>query len=833
MKKKIFFILVVYLLLFPIHSVYAGSYCDSSTISNEERRRTDYKITYDITEFNVGTDGKIKISGWSALDHMDNYGGRNGNMVTEIGVYIPGTQKKKYYEVTFTNNIDFYPLRCSGGRCTANIRRDIINKIKNNRKILEGSTCIWSPSEYYSLPSRSDGGSHCAYHNLGFNINLNIDEIVKDLGISTETSVKFTIRTTVYYGKKLSNVKTNNQKKTDESDLGIIIKDSNTVCKIYNRDCVENRTMSTTRRTTVYGIEYTQKLKISGLSDKVYFSTVGATRYSNNYSNISNCFFTFNQNYNIQEIGDIKRYSHNAGRISTRRIKIDDSWAYMFWVKPSGGITLTLTPAPPDVPSSCPTADYCVGSNCKYDKNNCPIPTKSLNSATCPDLDKRGCANASYKLSNCDKIVNNSDYYFRVSDADFKDKYKFGNYVLSASESRIQHMGGYYYFPITISAIVSYQQDGDLTIKDFENNQTIVSGLNFAYSYQYTVSSKWNYKNYTLDINISGNDKTSNNTIGVIEDVLIKKKGEKTTKKARIIISLKENDELYVNNGNSFVKYKDFYSMQALQDAVAKGAKENGKSIDATDNKVTFDDSNDASDASKKRNTSDAGTFSCSSTISTDNWGAGVSRSSTCFYKIKKAFFSNQMNGNIIYRDSDSIAGYYVDPNNKDGVNSWYYIPANLKTGDTFEFIVKNTNLSLIKGVNFTYNATCSVKGKNEIHDSNKIKYRSIDTSNPFPKATKISDYPKNWQQYVNDKGLNRIISNSFSGISYQTNFFKNKSYIDGLKITYGDYYSYNDMDTNGNGTSAIIHKENLFSKINGNYNKAGEYKEEKDKVQS
>ena len=174
-----------------------------------------------------------------------------------------------------------------------------------------------------------------------------------------------------------------------------------------------------------------------------------------------------------------------------------------------------------------------------------------------------------------------------------------------------------------------------------------------------------------------------------------------------------------------------------------------------------------------------------------------------------------------------------IDPNNKDGVNSWYYIPANLKTGDTFEFIVKNTNLSLIKGVNFTYNATCSVKGKNEIHDSNKIKYRSIDTSNPFPKATKISDYPKNWQQYVNDKGLNRIISNSFSGISYQTNFFKNKSYIDGLKITYGDYYSYNDMDTNGNGTSAIIHKENLFSKINGNYNKAGEYKEEKDKVQS
>ena len=42
-------------------------------------------------------------------------------------------------------------------------------------------------------------------------------------------------------------------------------------------------------------------------------------------------------------------------------------------------------------------------------------------------------------------------------------------------------------------------------------------------------------------------------------------------------------------------------------------------------------------------------------------------------------------------------------------------------------------------------------------------------------------------------------------------------------------------MDINGNGTSAIIHKneKNLFSKINGNHNKAGEYKEEKDKVQS
>ena len=417
----------------------------------------------------------------------------------------------------------------------------------------------------------------------------------------------------------------------------------------------------------------------------------------------------------------------------------------------------------------------------------------------------------------------NSKYYLRISDSEFTKK--FAGYTFSSSEEQIQHVGGYYYFPINVLANVSYSQTANLTINGFSNNQTVVSGLNFAYSYQYTVNSKWNYIGEYKD----NGETTENHTFGVYS-TKIKKTGEVKTKPAKIIVFPNKGDLLYVKNGSSFKDFKP-YSVQVLKDIIAESVKLNGKSIDATNNTVTFDDSNDAS---KKRNTSDAGTFSCSSPISTDNWEAGDLRSSTCTYKIKKAFFSNQMNGNIIYRDSDSIAGYYVDPNNKDGVNSWYYIPANLKTGDTFNFYVNNTNLSLIKEVKFTYNATCSVKGKNEIHDSSKIKYRSIDTSNPFPKVTKISDYPKNWQQYVNDnKGLNRIISNSFSGVSYQTNFFKNKTYIDSLKSTYGDYYSYNDMDTSGNGTSAIIHKENLFSKINGNHNKAGEYKEENDKVQS
>ena len=836
---------------------------------------TDYKISYDIIEFHV-TGDEVQIKGWSALSHMDNYGGLGGNMVTKIIAYVGGEEVKSWsksskYKKYDTEpwggdgvSYDLYHVRCeysgTDDACGYQRYKLINNAIENNQEKLKTNSC----TKEGKVVGQHLYGSHCAYHNLGFKTSIKLNKIIKDLNITKSMEIKFAIQTQVWYGKYKNQILTKKYNDArypymqDSADIGIVIdksKHASSSCTVFGNPCTEGKlekkvvTLPGTNQTFV------RKITVRGMSEKVKFTANNAEKFSNNRTDIRSYnpgHFVPNKDYEVLEIGKRANYSaHGCATVNgvlkcnqvnnLRKYKLKEgnsySWAFGFWTKASGGISLKLDPiSPPDEPSICETNEFCVGSNCKYNNKNCPTKTKNLSTAKCKSKSIEGCTAETYKLNTdeeCSKKVVSSVYYFKVSDVEFKNKYKFGSYVLSASVGNIDHRDGYYYFPVKILANVSYGQTAMLKINDgkgFSNNQTIVSGANFAYSYQYTVNSRWNYKKYNLNINRVDGVTEGDNTIEKIS-LRIKKKGERTTKSATIYISLSENDELFAKEGNVYVS-KGKYNMTFLRNALTKGAQSNGSSsIDMSANQVVFGDTNDAS---KKQNTSDAGTFSCSSPISTDNWGAGVSRSSTCTYKIKKAFFSNQMNGNIKYSD-ESVSGYYVDPNNKDGSKSWYYIPANLKTGDTFEFYVNNTNLSLIRGVKFTYNAICSVKGKNEIHDSNKIKYRSIDTSNSFPKATKISDYPKNWQQYVKDKGLNRIISNSFSGISYQTKSFKNKTYIDSLKSMYGDYYSYNDMDTNGNGTSAIIHKneKNLFSKINGYHNKAGEYKEEKDKVQS
>ena len=68
MKKLVhyFMFIVLFSIFLPIRSVLADN--------------TDYKISYDITNFSVKSDGDtIHFEGWSFLSHMDNYGGINMN----------------------------------------------------------------------------------------------------------------------------------------------------------------------------------------------------------------------------------------------------------------------------------------------------------------------------------------------------------------------------------------------------------------------------------------------------------------------------------------------------------------------------------------------------------------------------------------------------------------------------------------------------------------------------------------------------------------------------------------------------------------------------------
>lgn len=840
MKKVIHYCLIIFFILIfvPGRKVYADwEYCDVGNSSS-----VNYKISYDITKFTMN-EQKIHFEGWSFLDHMDNYGGINKS--TYIAAYV-GNWNDSWNKLENCKNssscyyvhaqeddwsmYDLYFIRCTGNACSDKTRKETLRDLENNRKKFEDASCTGSTAYNY-------GGSHCAYHNIGFQLDMNISDVVKKLG--NKKTIKFRLITKVRSREYRKNIKNNNNNiRTDSIDIGVF---PGTTCTIFNKNC-------STGKGTYQSKDSQKKVTLGGLSQNALFTAVNAQGSGNeNYSSIrSKCFYPSGI-YKIKSVyGTRNRSNWKGDRTGTffgrlayielvgnkpQGNDVGFSWTAWFRAAKSLKLKLEVTPPPPDESSTCEKNEYCVGSNCKYDETKCPIHSSKLKKVTCTKKqEKKTCDSVEYGETQCDTTVTNSNYYYRISAKEFNEKFGAS---LSSSEKEVKRVGDFYYFPVKFSANVSYFQNAELTVGGssdndrFKNGKVVTSGLNFSYSYKYTVSSRWNYKDgYKLN--------TSNNNTFVFSKMYIT--SEKKRKEVQILVFLGEGDQLYTRDKKGVFHLSYKYNLDSLKIIISNSAKRNA--LDSVDkdkkNKVTFDNSNDAS--SKTKNSS-AGSFSCSSpSLSKSEWGAGKVRSSTCTYWIKKAFFSNRMNGNIIYRNSNSVSGYYVDPNNKDGSKSWYYIPANLKTGDSFTFKVSNPNLSLINKITFTYNATCSVKGKNEIHDSSKIKYRSIDTSNPFPKVeNKInySAYPKNWQQYVKDKGLNRIVSNSFNGISYQTNFFKNKTYIDSLKSMYGDYYSYNDMDTSGNGTSAIIHKENLFSKINGYHNKAGEYKEEKDKVQS
>ena len=161
MKKLVnyFVFLIVFLVCIPIRSVFAAA---------------DYKISYDVTEFSI-TKEEIIFKGFSFLDHMDNYGGRN--MQTYIAAYSGGWNKQwndinkcnasnHCYAVKSTTSsykeYDLYFIRCIGDACTEQYRLQRARNLKNGTEKYELNTC--------NEPGSASGvyykDSHCAYHEV-------------------------------------------------------------------------------------------------------------------------------------------------------------------------------------------------------------------------------------------------------------------------------------------------------------------------------------------------------------------------------------------------------------------------------------------------------------------------------------------------------------------------------------------------------------------------------------------------------------------------------------------------------------------------------------------
>lgn len=191
--------------------------------------------------------------------------------------------------------------------------------------------------------------------------------------------------------------------------------------------------------------------------------------------------------------------------------------------------------------------------------------------------------------------------------------------------------------------------------------------------------------------------------------------------------------------------------------------------------------------------------------------------------KMNQAYFS--VDGKVKYGESDDV--YTIDGGNK------YYIPMYYKE-ETFPFNISTTDLSIVVGINFWYQADCD-KQVQEKYKS--LYYRSIDVTNPFPKAGNVSSkVPENWRLWYCGDG------ETCTGNTANQNRLKNtyqkypntplyRATLDSNKLnkinSITDYYT-SWSNVNDNGVSSFVTSKDIFEIFpnDTSYCHIGEFKE-------
>ena len=138
-------------------------------------------------------------------------------------------------------------------------------------------------------------------------------------------------------------------------------------------------------------------------------------------------------------------------------------------------------------------------------------------------------------------------------------------------------------------------------------------------------------------------------------------------------------------------------------------------------------------DSNKTSNGSNS--FELANSMTSSNYDSGSKMFSYRIdgLKMNKAYFS--IDGKVSYEENNK---YPIDGGNL------YYIPIDYSSGK-FPFNISSTNLS-ISNNNFWYSADCSiaVDKDDNLYDDVKVRYRSINLNDPFPKNV-IADNWKDW----------------------------------------------------------------------------------------
>ncbi len=866
-KKKV----ILFEVLFLLFNFCFIQQCYASVANN---------INYEIASFSITNTGVINMTGWSFIDHVDNYG--NKSLSTDVVAYTgnwnsnyencsANSKKCKKYTATVggvmidNHIVDVYYIRCTDSACTSSQHNNRKKYIENNNGYGEADVCT---------NSGSYGGSHCLYYDLGFSVKIPISDLLNKFG--DDVTVKFRIVSTVKY--RISSKKTGTLR--DSTDIGILPDVCSTIfetnCKRKSNTTFTsawNKVVGSEKTEIVNGVKKTSyevtrnEVTIGKMEDKVQFTAVNARRFTSKSTSSSSGTFrtdSSNQSHKVvtysTSVSEFKNYKGNQkGTFYARMIKLEegnsDYWAFTSWVKAAGNLELklkkTVKTETEDCPTGCcgeecstkKTCDFqCIGGNCNYDVENgiCNVEAPiGIVNPTCNALSYSGCSDFSSGDKECgQQAISKAQYYYKVSSNYLLDK--FGDKsnivanvpIVSGDTSSIVYKynagnGSYdYYFPILFKTNVSFTQS--ISFKhdsNFSNGMSAVSGRYFPYSFQFTVSGKWNTL-ATMNAN-SVTATSQNNTYAATIPV----KDAASGVSFNVSLGLKTGETIYKRNADGSFSGV-VYGVDLYKD-IAKSYVANNRyrNLSSSDVVIVFDDSNDKNN---KLNTY-PGNLSC---VGATNavWNPNEIRTMTCNYAIRKAYYKNSGNdyASYFYPATKPSDASYVETINGSGI---YYVP--LGDNYSFQFKITSNTLSLINGWGVSYDSTCNV---NVINQINKVKYRSISVTNPFPNASSTDDLPSNWKEYVishgglNNGGLSRITNLSYSKVFYQTKKFDNvsKKSLSNFDNLYGSYASDADMDSEGQ-SKVVRGQDNIFESISAivriNHCTSGVYSENCDRV--
>lgn len=518
-------------------------------------------------------------------------------------------------------------------------------------------------------------------------------------------------------------------------------------------------------------------------------------------------------------------------------------YAYSFWLNIDGKTTFQLV----EGRSVDCESELCIGSNCKN--------SYEITEGTCPikkePLDVRGTTKSTI-VDKCESFSNKS-----LSNQVVEKKilyYKVPNYQIIIDEQIINNVkivGKTY--KLNNSTVISYDDNGDGISDGALIPITFLSKFNYTQRYSFVIDNsfvqgmevevrrgfpfKFDYDiQYLRGIvsNAIGTDlnysySTSNNSYnGTISNISIYDESIGGYKEVNLNVRLTGDDYLYDSSGKNGIKYSNIYNTSVFVD------KNSIHSVGEV--QLTFPNSSDADKESFETKEQ----FSCAS----NGLGSGYN----CNYDLPVAYWKNDSNMYPVIKYGSSYqnnTGYHVLDESK----NLYYVAYNYPLGASLSFDIDADDLGIIDGSIIGFDITCSVNVSNfDVMD--KLIYRTIDVSNPFP----IGEMGDNWKKYSKlDNDFSRIKntfscvrSNSDECVSYRTDVFSNldRGSINNISSVLGRYASFKDID-NATGNSKVISNVDaggdplftingkpLFVINRGNHNIYGEFDVDKDKAQ-